>query len=77
MWTVTLLLKPVVVMGHLLGGFAPRWDAPVIRELLQVPGALLLDVGCRKGELTLDVPANRLSISVINRYLELKERMLL
>mgnify|MGYP001820033310 FL=1 len=22
MWTVTLLLKPVVVMGHLLGGFA-------------------------------------------------------
>ena len=22
MWTVTLLLKPIVVMGHLLGGFA-------------------------------------------------------
>ena len=41
MWTVTLLLKPAVVMGHLLGGFATlsllwllclrqsRWAAPI------------------------------------------------
>ena len=28
----------------------------------------------RKGVLTLDVPANELSIAVINRYLELKLR---
>ncbi len=39
MWTVTLLLKPVIVMGHLLGGLATlgllfwlsRWRAPALR----------------------------------------------
>ena len=31
----------------------------------------------RQGVLTLDVPANQLSSAVINRYLELKGRMLL
>jgi uncharacterized protein (DUF58 family) len=31
----------------------------------------------RRGVLTLDVPANQLSIAVINRYLELKGRMAL
>ncbi|MFN2298976.1 MAG: DUF58 domain-containing protein [Anaerolineales bacterium] len=46
-------------------------------ELLLVERRRTLDTLRRKGVLTLDVPANRLSISVINRYLELKERMLL
>jgi uncharacterized protein (DUF58 family) len=35
---------------------------------------LALDTLKRQGTLTLDVPANQLSISVINRYLELKAR---
>jgi uncharacterized protein (DUF58 family) len=35
---------------------------------------LTLDTLKRQGTLTLDVPANQLSISVINRYLELKAR---
>lgn len=38
---------------------------------------LLLDSLRRRGVLTLDVPANQLSIAVINRYLELKGRTLL
>jgi uncharacterized protein (DUF58 family) len=35
---------------------------------------LTLDYLRRQGVLTLDVPANQLSIAVINRYLELKAR---
>jgi hypothetical protein len=31
----------------------------------------------KRGVLTLDVPANQLSLAVINRYLELKGRTLL
>ncbi len=38
---------------------------------------LALDSLRRQGVLTLDVPANQLSLAVINRYLELKGRMLL
>lgn len=38
---------------------------------------LVLDNLRRQGVLTLDVPANQLSIAVINRYLELKGRMML
>jgi uncharacterized protein (DUF58 family) len=38
---------------------------------------LALDTLRRRGVLTLDVPANQLSIAVINRYLELKARTLL
>ena len=38
---------------------------------------LALDSLRRQGVLTLDVPANQLSMAVINRYLELKGRMLL
>lgn len=55
MWTVTLLLKPVVVMGHLLGGFAtlsllwwlvlreraPGWQAPPGEAAALRPWALL------------------------------------
>ncbi len=36
---------------------------------------VVLDVLRQRGVLTLDVPANQLSMSVINRYLELKGRM--
>ncbi|HEX2995456.1 MAG TPA: DUF58 domain-containing protein, partial [Anaerolineales bacterium] len=36
---------------------------------------VVLDALRQRGELTLDVPANQLSMSVINRYLELKGRM--
>jgi len=36
---------------------------------------VVLDVLRQRGVLTLDVPANQLSLSVINRYLELKGRM--
>ena len=38
---------------------------------------LVLDTLHRRGVLTLDVPANQLSIAVINRYLELKARTML
>lgn len=38
---------------------------------------LALDQLRRQGVLTLDVPANQLSIAVINRYLELKAKTLL
>jgi uncharacterized protein (DUF58 family) len=38
---------------------------------------LLLDTLHRQGVLTLDVPANQLSMAVINRYLELKAKTLL
>ena len=38
---------------------------------------LMLDALQRQGVLTLDVPANQLSLAVINRYLELKGRTLL
>lgn len=37
MWTVTLLLKPVVVMGHLLGGFA-TFSLLVLLALRAAPG---------------------------------------
>lgn len=36
---------------------------------------VILDTLRRKGVLTLDVPANQLSLSVVNRYLELKGKM--
>jgi uncharacterized protein (DUF58 family) len=36
---------------------------------------VVLDALRQRGVLTLDVPANQLSMSVINRYLELKGRM--
>ena len=36
---------------------------------------VVLDALRQRGVLTLDVPANQLSLSVINRYLELKGRM--
>ena len=36
---------------------------------------IILNALQRQGILTLDVPANQLSLSVIKRYLELKERM--
>jgi uncharacterized protein (DUF58 family) len=36
---------------------------------------VILDSLRQRGVLTLDVPANQLSMSVINRYLELKGRM--
>jgi cytochrome c oxidase assembly protein subunit 15 len=55
MWTVTLLLKPVVVMGHLLGGFAtfallvllalrtnPRQPPPGSRRWRTAAGVALL-----------------------------------
>jgi cytochrome c oxidase assembly protein subunit 15 len=43
MWTVTLLLKPIVVVAHLLGGFATlallallgRWRAPAVAAVSQ------------------------------------------
>jgi uncharacterized protein (DUF58 family) len=38
---------------------------------------LTLDTFRKRGVLTLDVPANQLSLSVVNRYLELKSRTLL
>ena len=38
---------------------------------------VILDTLGRQGVLTLDVPANQLSIAVINRYLELKARTML
>jgi uncharacterized protein (DUF58 family) len=38
---------------------------------------IVLDTLRKRGILTLDVPANQLSIAVINRYLELKGRTLL
>jgi uncharacterized protein (DUF58 family) len=38
---------------------------------------VVLDALRQRGVLTLDVPANQLSMSVINRYLELKGRMML
>ena len=54
MWTVTLLLKPIVVMGHLLGGFAtfgllvllalrtvPR-RPPVVRNDWQLAGGIAI-----------------------------------
>jgi uncharacterized protein (DUF58 family) len=36
---------------------------------------VVLDALRQRGVLTLDVPANQLSMSVINRYLELKGRL--
>ncbi|MDJ0739397.1 MAG: COX15/CtaA family protein [Gammaproteobacteria bacterium] len=41
MWTVTLLLKPVVVMGHLLGGFA-TFSLLVLLALRSAPKRPLL-----------------------------------
>jgi uncharacterized protein (DUF58 family) len=38
---------------------------------------LVLDTLHKRGVLTLDVPANQLSLAVINRYLELKGRTML
>ena len=38
---------------------------------------LVLDTLRKRGVLTLDVPANQLSLAVINRYLELKGRTML
>jgi uncharacterized protein (DUF58 family) len=38
---------------------------------------LVLDTLRKRGALTLDVPANQLSLTVINRYLELKGRTML
>ena len=46
-------------------------------EILLEERRQALDTLRRRGVLTLDVPANRLSVSVINRYLELKARLLL
>ncbi len=46
-------------------------------EILLEERRQALDMLRRRGVLTLDVPANRLSVSVINRYLELKGRLLL
>jgi uncharacterized protein (DUF58 family) len=46
-------------------------------ELLLEERRQTLDRLRRKGVLTLDVPANQLSVAVINRYLELKARLLL
>lgn len=44
MWTVTLLLKPLIVAGHLLGGFATlallTWLASWRRVTVAVPGAV-------------------------------------
>jgi uncharacterized protein (DUF58 family) len=38
---------------------------------------IVLDTLRKRGVLTLDVPANQLSLAVINRYLELKGRTML
>jgi uncharacterized protein (DUF58 family) len=46
-------------------------------EILLEERRQALDALRRRGVLTLDVPANQLSVSVINRYLELKARLLL
>lgn len=49
----------------------------VAAEKLLEERQLVLDELKRKGVLTLDVPANRLNLAVINHYLELKGRMML
>lgn len=45
-----------------------------VAEMLLDERQIVLDTLHRSGVLTLDVPADRLSVSVINKYLELKER---
>jgi hypothetical protein len=37
----------------------------------------VLDILRKRGVMTLDVPANQLSMAVVNRYLELKGKTLL
>jgi len=63
---------------HAAAGAWPRESLDVYRraaasELLE-ERRIILDGLERQGVLTLDVPANELSIAVINRYLELKRR---
>lgn len=48
-----------------------------VAESLLEERRLILDKLRRSGVLTLDVPADELSVAVINRYLEIKERQLL
>lgn len=49
----------------------------VVAEKLLEERKLILDGLKRKGVLTLDVPANSLSLAVINHYLELKDKLML
>jgi uncharacterized protein (DUF58 family) len=45
-----------------------------VAEMLLDERRVVLDTMQRAGVLTLDVPADRLGVSLINRYLELKGR---
>ena len=45
-----------------------------LAEQVLAERALTLDQLRQRGVLTLDVPANQLSVGVVNRYLELKSR---
>jgi uncharacterized protein (DUF58 family) len=49
------------------------YERAVAEQLLD-ERALILDKLRQRGVLTLDVPANRLTVGVVNRYLELKAR---
>jgi uncharacterized protein (DUF58 family) len=46
----------------------------MVAEQLLDERAVALESLRRRGVLTLDVPANQLTIAVVNRYLELKAR---
>lgn len=61
-----------------LAGLPPRDSGAVyqraVAEMLLDERQVVLDTLNRSGVLTLDVPADKLSVSVINKYLELKGR---
>ena len=65
---------------HGIGRQAPQAaERPVGHRAAQIldERRMVLDTLRKRGVLTLDVPANQLSLAVINRYLELKGKTML
>ena len=71
---VTMADNEVIQMAQAMPHDAQQMYEKVVAQRLLDDRATALDSLSRRGALTLDVPADKLTVSVVNKYLELKAR---
>jgi uncharacterized protein (DUF58 family) len=71
---VTMSDTEVLAMSRRVPGDTQQMYEKVLAQNLLDDRATALEALQRLGALTLDVPADKLTISVVNKYLELKAR---
>jgi uncharacterized protein (DUF58 family) len=71
---VTMADTEVLSMARRMPGDTQQMYEKVVAQNLLDDRSSALDTLQRLGALTLDVPADKLTVSVVNKYLELKAR---